>query len=254
MGVEYVHAEVDVGIASERRRACSCRRARPPRDGGVITDQPVNGTVYAKAKNVGFGYKDEILTVFDTSDIDLCIDVDLPFRMTFCRTRCPCVFLSPSTTAWALQTVQNNGGARRSRWRSSNAWLNGQFLSGARWFKHFADYDPEGPGDWTYSQVGRRTVWLMPLPYWNGTEILNNFDDEWALANQISTGTMFGNDDEPTCCVAGNKTYVPARPVLEPDRPATRCTAATRPRVSLTHRPTRLRVPQGDLGSVGTCR
>jgi hypothetical protein len=200
MGVEYIHAEVDVGVATSvvaRARVDVLGRLETE----LMTDQPVNGTVYAKAKNVGFGYKDEILTVFDTSDIDLCIDVDLPFRMTLQNTTV--ARLGVDQTTWALQTATSS---QKITLRFGERQADGSFLSGARWFKHYAHYDPEGPGDWLYTQSGRRAVYLMPVPYWNGTEILNNFDDEWALANQISTGTMFGNDDEPTCCVAGNKT------------------------------------------------
>ena len=61
--VEYVHASVNVGSATDvlaRAQVDALGRLQAE----ILTDQAVNGSVYAKVKNVGFGYKEEIPTVF----------------------------------------------------------------------------------------------------------------------------------------------------------------------------------------------
>ena len=194
--------EVDVGNATDL-----VAHARIDDVGRFQTEfrsnQPINGRVNAKAKNVGFGYKDEILTVFDTSDIDLCIDVDLPFQIDLQNTTTARLGIDLAT--WVLEVPPNS--SEKMTLEFGERLPSGTWLPGGRWFEHYAHFNPEGPGDWLYSQAGRRNVMIMPEAYWGGVEIMNYFDDEWALANKISTGKKFNNDDAPNCCVTGGKTY-----------------------------------------------
>ena len=106
---------------------------------------------------------------------------------------------------WVLEVPPNS--SEKMTLEFGERLPSGTWLPGGRWFEHYAHFNPEGPGDWLYSQAGRRNVMIMPEAYWGGVEIMNYFDDEWALANKISTGKKFNNDDAPNCCVTGGKTY-----------------------------------------------
>ena len=81
-------------------------------------------------------------TVFDTSDIDLCIDVDLPFQIDLQNTTTARLGIDLAT--WVLEVPPNS--SEKMTLEFGERLPSGTWLPGGRWFEHYAHFNPEGSG------------------------------------------------------------------------------------------------------------
>ena len=161
----YLDVDLDVGGA-----ASVTANARTDHLGrfsaNLQSSQRINGTVRSKVTNIGVGERFSFPpAVIGTTDIDLCVDLDLPFELQLTDTLD--ARLGADLVTWALRTPASDP-AQQLKIRFGELH-SGTWLPGAVWFKHIADYDPEGSGHWTNSLTpGRRTLGLMPPASWQG--------------------------------------------------------------------------------------
>jgi hypothetical protein len=194
--LEYAHAQIFVGKATFIRafaRSDSQNRLATQ----VLSDQPVTGDVRVKIAHIAVCETKEIDTEFTTSDVDLFVDLDLPFKIQFVKTKD--ARLSMDKTAFLMYIPSWNPNDPQDKQRMVISFgeqlTDGTWLPGANWVWHESSFNPEGPGEWVLSFAGGHQVDILHAPDGNDPGFYHH-----STSNTLSTQL-----DPTWCCQTGDK-------------------------------------------------